>query len=196
MNTGLPVGLLKQGWCPTTSQTGAGLAPRRRQSGYQTLFAHPMGEVLGPRQQRSRPSATRERWFDTRFTSLSTRGSHLGRCPHRSPDQNAATRPISPLFAYAVTMQPRPLRRGSLSGPDRSGPARIRARRPSCSTPTTPRVVDAMASPGAAAQDPWTAPASATWWWPSGTTSPLPDVGPAGASTAPNRHGMPATRSP
>ena len=52
MNTGLPVGLLKQGVVPYyyLSDKVPGLARSAAQSGYQTLFAHPYVEVLGPRQ--------------------------------------------------------------------------------------------------------------------------------------------------
>lgn len=58
MNTGLPVGLLKQGVVPYyyLSEQVPGLAQSARQSGYKTLFRPPLcGEVLGPRQGHSGP---------------------------------------------------------------------------------------------------------------------------------------------
>lgn len=107
MNTGLPVGLLKQGVVPYyyLSAQVPGLAQSARQSGYQTLFAHPYVEKFWGRAKAIPALGYEERWFDTRFTSLEHKGLYIsddaliGHLIKRS-EQDAR-----PLFAYAVTMQ-------------------------------------------------------------------------------------------
>ncbi|PJG60768.1 LTA synthase family protein [Aeromonas cavernicola] len=107
MNTGLPVGLLKQGVVPyyyLTEQV-PGLAQRAQQSGYQTLFVHPYVEKFWGRSKAIPALGYQERWFDTQFSSLEYKGTYIAddalinRLLRRSEQQDR------PLFAYAVTMQ-------------------------------------------------------------------------------------------
>ncbi|MEG0175074.1 MAG: LTA synthase family protein [Aeromonas sp.] len=107
MNTGLPVGLLKQGVVPYyyLSDQVPGLARTARQHGYQTLFAHPYVEKFWGRAKAIPALGYDERWFDTRFTSLEHKGLYISDdalIDHllKRSDQGA-----QPLFAYAVTMQ-------------------------------------------------------------------------------------------
>ena len=107
MNTGLPVGLLKQGVVPYyyLSDQVPGLARSARQNGYQTLFAHPYVEKFWGRAKAIPALGYEERWFDTRFTTLEHKGLYISddalidHLIKRSEQDNR------PLFAYAVTMQ-------------------------------------------------------------------------------------------
>ncbi|WP_323981278.1 LTA synthase family protein [Aeromonas media] len=107
MNTGLPAGLLKQGVVPYyyLSAQVPGLARSAKQSGYQTLFAHPYVEKFWGRAKAIPALGYEERWFDTRFTTLEHKGLYISddalidHLIKRSEQDNR------PLFAYAVTMQ-------------------------------------------------------------------------------------------
>ena len=107
MNTGLPAGLLKQGVVPYyyLSAQVPGLAQSAKQSGYQTLFAHPYVEKFWGRAKAIPALGYEERWFDTRFTTLEHKGLYISddalidHLIKRSEQDNR------PLFAYAVTMQ-------------------------------------------------------------------------------------------
>ncbi|WP_139751775.1 LTA synthase family protein [Aeromonas media] len=107
MNTGLPAGLLKQGVVPYyyLSAQVPGLARSAKQSGYQTLFAHPYVEKFWGRAKAIPALGYEERWFDTRFTTLEHKGLYISddalidHLLKRSEQDNR------PLFAYAVTMQ-------------------------------------------------------------------------------------------
>jgi uncharacterized sulfatase len=129
------------------------------------------GEVLGPRQ--GDPGlGYQERWFDTRFTALEHKGLYISDDALIDHLLKRSNQDDQPLFAYAVTMQARPLDGDRYRAQQRSGacPDQSPADTQLLNTYYT-GVVDAMASWSGCSR-PWTAPASATWWWPSGTTSP------------------------
>ncbi len=107
MNTGLPVGLLKRGWCPDyyLSQQVPGLAQSARQSGYQTLFAHPYVEKFWGRAKAIPALGYEERWFDTRFTTLEHKGLYISDDALIDHLLKRSEQDDKPLFAYAVTMQ-------------------------------------------------------------------------------------------
>lgn len=107
MNTGLPVGLLRQGVVPYyyLSEQVPGLAQSAKQSGYKTLFAHPYVEKFWGRAKAIPALGYEERWFDSHFTTLEHKGLYISddalidHLLKRSEQDN------QPLFAYAVTMQ-------------------------------------------------------------------------------------------
>ncbi|KTA76727.1 LTA synthase family protein [Aeromonas salmonicida] len=107
MNTGLPVGLLKQGVVPYyyLSEQVPGLAQSARQSGYHTLFAHPYVEKFWGRAKAMPALGYEERWFDTRFTSLEHKGLYISDDALIDHLLRRSEQETSPLFAYAVTMQ-------------------------------------------------------------------------------------------
>ncbi|MEV3827927.1 LTA synthase family protein, partial [Aeromonas allosaccharophila] len=107
MNTGLPVGLLKQGVVPYyyLSEQVPGLAQSARQSGYKTLFAHPYVEKFWGRAKAIPALGYEERWFDTRFTTLEHKGLYISDDALIDHMLKRSERDSQPLFAYAVTMQ-------------------------------------------------------------------------------------------
>ncbi|WP_457937530.1 LTA synthase family protein [Aeromonas veronii] len=107
MNTGLPVGLLKQGVVPYyyLSEQVPGLAQSARQSGYQTLFAHPYVEKFWGRAKAIPALGYEERWFDTRFTTLEHKGLYISDDALIDHLLKRSEQDDKPLFAYAVTMQ-------------------------------------------------------------------------------------------
>ena len=107
MNTGLPVGLLKQGVVPYyyLSDQVPGLARSARQSGYQTLFAHPYVEKFWGRAKAIPALGYEERWFDTRFTTLEHKGLYISDDALIDHLLRRSEQDDKPLFAYAVTMQ-------------------------------------------------------------------------------------------
>ncbi|MFM5147508.1 LTA synthase family protein [Aeromonas rivipollensis] len=107
MNTGLPVGLLKQGVVPYyyLSDQVPGLARSARQSGYQTLFAHPYVEKFWGRAKAIPALGYEERWFDTRFTTLEHKGLYISDDALIDHLIRRSEQDDKPLFAYAVTMQ-------------------------------------------------------------------------------------------
>lgn len=107
MNTGLPVGLLKQGVVPYyyLSAQVPGLASSAKQSGYQTLFAHPYVEKFWGRAKAIPALGYEERWFDTRFTSLEHKGLYISDDALIDHLLRRSEQDARPLFAYAVTMQ-------------------------------------------------------------------------------------------
>lgn len=107
MNTGLPVGLLKQGVVPYyyLSDKVPGLARSARQNGYQTLFAHPYVEKFWGRAKAIPALGYQERWFDTRFTTLEHKGLYISDDALIDHLIRRSEQDDKPLFAYAVTMQ-------------------------------------------------------------------------------------------
>ncbi|MND63164.1 Sulfatase [compost metagenome] len=107
MNTGLPVGLLKQGVVPYyyLSDQVPGLARSARQNGYQTLFAHPYVEKFWGRAKAIPALGYEERWFDTRFTTLEHKGLYISDDALIDHLIKRSEQDDKPLFAYAVTMQ-------------------------------------------------------------------------------------------
>ena len=107
MNTGLPVGLLKQGVVPYyyLSDQVPGLARSARQNGYQTLFAHPYVEKFWGRAKAIPALGYEERWFDTRFTTLEHKGLYISDDALIDHLIRRSEQDDKPLFAYAVTMQ-------------------------------------------------------------------------------------------
>ncbi|QXB53795.1 LTA synthase family protein [Aeromonas sp. FDAARGOS 1415] len=107
MNTGLPVGLLKQGVVPYyyLSDKVPGLAQSAKQSGYQTLFAHPYVEKFWGRAKAIPALGYEERWFDTRFTTLEHKGLYISDDALIDHLLKRTAQDNGPLFAYAVTMQ-------------------------------------------------------------------------------------------
>lgn len=107
MNTGLPVGLLKQGVVPYyyLSDQVPGLARSARQNGYQTLFAHPYVEKFWGRAKAIPALGYQERWFDTRFTTLEHKGLYISDDALIDHLLRRSEQDDKPLFAYAVTMQ-------------------------------------------------------------------------------------------
>ncbi|WP_404840470.1 LTA synthase family protein [Aeromonas media] len=107
MNTGLPVGLLKQGVVPYyyLSDKVPGLARSARQNGYQTLFAHPYVEKFWGRAKAIPALGYQERWFDTRFTTLEHKGLYISDDALIDHLLRRSEQDDKPLFAYAVTMQ-------------------------------------------------------------------------------------------
>ncbi|MGY3858805.1 LTA synthase family protein [Aeromonas intestinalis] len=107
MNTGLPVGLLKQGVVPYyyLSEQVPGLAQSARQSGYQTLFVHPYVEKFWGRAKAIPALGYQERWFDTRFSSLEHKGLYISDDALIDHLLKRSEQDDKPLFAYAVTMQ-------------------------------------------------------------------------------------------
>ncbi|HCH52270.1 MAG TPA: sulfatase, partial [Aeromonas sp.] len=107
MNTGLPVGLLKQGVVPYyyLSDKVPGLARSARQNGYQTLFAHPYVEKFWGRAKAIPALGYEERWFDTRFTTLEHKGLYISDDALIDHLLRRSEQDDKPLFAYAVTMQ-------------------------------------------------------------------------------------------
>ncbi|MDM5083292.1 LTA synthase family protein [Aeromonas rivipollensis] len=107
MNTGLPVGLLKQGVVPYyyLSDKVPGLAQSARQNGYQTLFAHPYVEKFWGRAKAIPALGYQERWFDTRFTTLEHKGLYISDDALIDHLLRRSEQDSQPLFAYAVTMQ-------------------------------------------------------------------------------------------
>lgn len=107
MNTGLPAGLLKQGVVPYyyLSAQVPGLARSAKQSGYQTLFAHPYVEKFWGRAKAIQALGYEERWFDTRFTTLEHKGLYISDDALIDHLIKRSEQDDKPLFAYAVTMQ-------------------------------------------------------------------------------------------
>ncbi len=107
MNTGLPAGLLKQGVVPYyyLSAQVPGLARSAKQSGYQTLFAHPYVEKFWGRAKAIPALGYEERWFDTRFTTLEHKGLYISDDALIDHLIKRSEQDDRPLFAYAVTMQ-------------------------------------------------------------------------------------------
>ena len=107
MNTGLPAGLLKQGVVPYyyLSAQVPGLARSAKQSGYQTLFAHPYVEKFWGRAKAIPALGYEERWFDTRFTTLEHKGLYISDDALIDHLLRRSEQDDQPLFAYAVTMQ-------------------------------------------------------------------------------------------
>ena len=107
MNTGLPAGLLKQGVVPYyyLSAQVPGLAQSAKQSGYQTLFAHPYVEKFWGRAKAIPALGYEERWFDTRFTTLEHKGLYISDDALIDHLIKRSEQDDKPLFAYAVTMQ-------------------------------------------------------------------------------------------
>ena len=107
MNTGLPAGLLKQGVVPYyyLSAQVPGLARSAKQSGYQTLFAHPYVEKFWGRAKAIPALGYEERWFDTRFTTLEHKGLYISDDALIDHLLKRSNQDDQPLFAYAVTMQ-------------------------------------------------------------------------------------------
>ncbi|MGL4250457.1 MAG: LTA synthase family protein [Aeromonas sp.] len=107
MNTGLPVGLLKQGVVPYyyLSEQVPGLAQSARQSGYQTLFAHPYVEQFWGRSKAIPALGYEERWFDTRFNALEHKGPYISDDALIDHLLTRSEQDDKPLFAYVVTMQ-------------------------------------------------------------------------------------------
>ncbi|MFM5242337.1 LTA synthase family protein [Aeromonas media] len=107
MNTGLPVGLLKQGVVPYyyLSDQVPSLARSARQNGYQTLFAHPYVEKFWGRAKAIPALGYQERWFDTRFTTLEHKGLYISDDALIDHLIRRSEQDDKPLFAYAVTMQ-------------------------------------------------------------------------------------------
>lgn len=107
MNTGLPAGLLKQGVVPYyyLSAQVPGLAQSAKQSGYQTLFAHPYVEKFWGRAKAIQALGYEERWFDTRFTTLEHKGLYISDDALIDHLIKRSEQDDKPLFAYAVTMQ-------------------------------------------------------------------------------------------
>ncbi|MFQ2103721.1 LTA synthase family protein [Aeromonas rivipollensis] len=107
MNTGLPVGLLKQGVVPYyyLSDQVPSLARSARQNGYQTLFAHPYVEKFWGRAKAIPALGYEERWFDTRFTTLEHKGLYISDDALIDHLLRRSEQDDKPLFAYAVTMQ-------------------------------------------------------------------------------------------
>ena len=106
MNTGLPVGLLKQGIVPYyyLQPSVPSLANTARASGYQTLFVHPYVEKFWGRDQAIPALGFQTRWFDSEFTTLAHKGLYV------SDDAMvsrllAPSAELAPQFAYGVTMQ-------------------------------------------------------------------------------------------
>ncbi|MFM5818134.1 LTA synthase family protein [Aeromonas sanarellii] len=150
MNTGLPAGLLKQGVVPYyyLSNQVPGLAQSAKQSGYQTLFAHPYVEKFWGRAKAIPALGYEERWFDTRFTSLEHKGLYISDDALIDHLLKRTAQDDGPLFAYAVTMQGH----GPFDGDryraqqiDRACPDQSPAERQLLNTYYT-GVVDAMAS--------------------------------------------------
>ncbi|MEB6607511.1 LTA synthase family protein [Aeromonas sanarellii] len=150
MNTGLPAGLLKQGVVPYyyLSNQVPGLAQSAKQSGYQTLFAHPYVEKFWGRAKAIPSLGYEERWFDTRFTSLEHKGLYISDDALIDHLLKRTAQDDGPLFAYAVTMQGH----GPFDGDryraqqiDRACPDQSPAERQLLNTYYT-GVVDAMAS--------------------------------------------------
>lgn len=150
MNTGLPAGLLKQGVVPYyyLSNQVPGLAQSAKQSGYQTLFAHPYVEKFWGRAKAIPSLGYEERWFDTRFTSLEHKGLYISDDALIHHLLKRTAQDDGPLFAYAVTMQGH----GPFDGDryraqqiDRACPDQSPAERQLLNTYYT-GVVDAMAS--------------------------------------------------
>ncbi|MFQ2099685.1 LTA synthase family protein [Aeromonas sanarellii] len=150
MNTGLPAGLLKQGVVPYyyLSNQVPGLAQSAKQSGYQTLFAHPYVEKFWGRAKAIPSLGYEERWFDTRFTSLEHKGLYISDDALIDHLLRRTAQDDGPLFAYAVTMQGH----GPFDGDryraqqiDRACPDQSPAERQLLNTYYT-GVVDAMAS--------------------------------------------------
>lgn len=147
MNTGLPVGLLKQGIVPYyyLQPSVPGLANTARASGYQTLFVHPYVERFWGRDQAIPALGYQQRWFDSHFNPMDHKGLYIS-------DDALITQLLAsearPQFAYAVTMQGH----GPFNGPRYQGaeqkgacPALPDAERQILDTYYT-GVVDAMAS--------------------------------------------------
>lgn len=107
MNTGLPVGLLKQGVVPYyyLSAQVPGLAQSAKKNGYKTLFAHPYVEKFWGRAKAIPALGYEERWFDTRFTSLEHKGLYISDDALIDHLLKRSEQDSQPLFAYAVTMQ-------------------------------------------------------------------------------------------
>ncbi|MFM4649108.1 LTA synthase family protein [Aeromonas bivalvium] len=107
MNTGLPVGLLKQGIVPYyyLRDRVPGLAKTARASGYRTLFAHPYTEKFWGREKAIAALGYEERWFSDHFTSLEYKGLYVS--DHALIDHllRRSNQDDQPLFAYGVTMQ-------------------------------------------------------------------------------------------
>ncbi|MCS3455689.1 putative sulfatase [Aeromonas sp. BIGb0405] len=150
MNTGLPVGLLKQGIVPYyyLRDRVPGLAQTARASGYRTLFAHPYTEKFWGREKAIPALGYEERWFIDRFTSLEHKGLYVS--DHALIDHllRRSEQDSQPLFAYAVTMQghgPFDAARYQAQELDKACPDMAPAQRQLLNTYYT-GVVDAMAS--------------------------------------------------
>ena len=150
-----------------------GLARSAAQSGYQTLFAHPYVEKFWGRAKAIPASATRSAGSIPASPPSSNKGLYISDDALIDHLLKRSNQDDQPLFAYAVTMQGHgPFDGDRYRAQQRSGacPDQSPADTQLLNTYYT-GVVDAMASWSGCSR-PWTAPASATWWWPSGTTSP------------------------
>ncbi|MFC3912830.1 LTA synthase family protein [Pseudaeromonas sharmana] len=108
MNTGLPVGLLRQGIVPYYYlRDGAqGLAQSARQLGYQTHFYHPYKANFWGRSQAIPAMGYQQLHFDDQFTSLDQKGSYVSdQALIGKVLQQATSAPGQPQFIYTVTMQ-------------------------------------------------------------------------------------------
>ncbi len=107
MNTGLPVGLLRQGVVPYyyLREGAPGLAQTARQLGYQTHFFHPFKPTFWGRNLAVPALGYQTLHFEEAFTPLMQKGLYTS--DHALVQQVAeqATAATRPQFIYAVTMQ-------------------------------------------------------------------------------------------
>lgn len=149
MNTGLPVGLLKQGIVPYyyLQQAVPGLAHTARANGYQTLFVHPYSEKFWGRDQAIPALGYQTRWFDTHFNAMEHKGLYVS--DDALINQLVSTvQAEEPRFTYAVSMQGHgPFDAPRYQGAEREGacPGLSERERQTLNTYYT-GVVDAMAS--------------------------------------------------
>ena len=108
MNTGLPVGLLRQGIVPYNylRKGAAGLAHTADQLGYQTHFFHPFKANFWGRNVAIPALGYQHTHFEESFTSLEQKGLYVSdRALVNKVLQQATAAPGQPQFIYAVSMQ-------------------------------------------------------------------------------------------
>lgn len=107
MNTGLPVGILKQGIVPYyyLSDNVPGLARNAQQQGYETRFIHPFKRNFWGRDKAIPALGYQHQEFEDQFSALQQKGlyaSDQAVVEHIVQQVNQSTQPQ---FIYAVTMQ-------------------------------------------------------------------------------------------
>ena len=107
MNTGLPVGILKQGIVPYyyLSEKVPGLARTALESGFQTTFLHPFKQGFWGREMAIPALGYQQQRFEGHFTALQQKGLYTSDHAVVANIMAQVEKSASPQFIYAVTMQ-------------------------------------------------------------------------------------------
>lgn len=107
MNTGLPVGLLKQGIVPYyyLSENTPGLARTALDLGYQTTFVHPYKRGFWGREKAIPALGYQQQLFEEHFSPLQQKGLYTSDHAVIETILEQVNKASTPQFIYAVTMQ-------------------------------------------------------------------------------------------